>query len=476
MNRERILKLGAAATLIAVAGNQAAAESKKQPNVLFIAIDDMKPLIGCYGDTFAITPNIDSIAKKGTVFLNNQCQWPVCGPTRASIMTGLRPELTGVMNLKTLMRDKNPDIVTLPQQFKNNGYETAGRGKVYDPRCVEGGHAHDDPPSWSMPYKPYHGGFKIPGKPVVASPDVKDEELIDGQICEAGIKLIKQLSNKEKPFFIAVGFKKPHLPFIAPKKYWDMYDANKIKLAPFQKMPKNADPSHNFHTSGELRGYDGVPKEGDIPPELQRKLIHGYYACVTYIDTLIGKLLAELKAEGVEDNTVICLWGDHGWHLGDHGIWGKHTTLEQAARAPLIIAAPAIKGNNKTMSPTEFIDVYPTLCELAGIPLPEHLNGKSLIPVMKDPKVMVKAGAITNFKRKGFGYSFRNKRYRYIEWINKKTKEIVSKELYDYEKDPLETVDLSKNPEYKDIMNDMAKKLREVGKDGCKLLFQAKQK
>jgi arylsulfatase A-like enzyme len=386
-------------------------------------------------------------------------------------MTGLRPELTGVMNLKTLMRDINPDIITLPQHFKNNGYETVGRGKIYDPRCVKGGRKADDKKSWTIPYF-CPNGFKVKGKPVTLAPDVSEDELIDGKICKEGIKLIKELSNKDKPFFIAVGFKKPHLPFIAPKKYWDMYDEKDIKLAPFQEMPKDADPSHNFHTSGELRGYDGVPKKGKIPPELQRKLIHGYYACATYIDTLIGKLLTELKAAGVEDNTIICLWGDHGWHLGDHGIWGKHTTLEQAARAPLIISSPAIKGGKKTESPTEFIDIYPTLCELSGLSLPEHLNGKSLVPIMKDPKVMVKSGAITNFKRKGFGYAFRTKRYRYIEWINPKTKEIVSKELYDYEKDPLETVDLSKKPEYKVVIAKLAKELREVGKDGCKLLFK----
>ena len=470
MNNRTLLQVSAVTALSSLAAYQGACEDKK-PNVLFIAIDDMKPLIGCFGDKLAITPNLDSIAKKGTVFLNNQCQWPVCGPTRASIMTGLRPELSGVMNLKTLMRDINPDIITLPQNFKNNGYETVARGKIYDPRCVKGGRKTDDPQSWTMPYH-CPGGMPVKGKPAVFTPDVDDSEMIDGRICEEGVQLIKQLAGKDKPFFIAVGFKKPHLPFIAPKKYWDMYSDKDIELAPFQKMPKNADPSHNFHNSGELRGYDGVPKAGPIPPELQKKLIHGYYACATYIDAQIGKLIAALKDAGVEDNTIICIWGDHGWHLGDHGIWGKHTTLEQAARAPLIIVAPSIEGGKKTMSPTEFIDIYPTLCELAGIPKPDHLNGTSLVPVMKDPEVMVKPGAITNFQRRGFGYSFRTKRYRYIEWFNPSTKEIISRELYDYEKDPLETRDLSKNPEYTAVIEKLSKELRDVGKNGCKLLFE----
>ena len=475
MSNRRVLKISLTATVASAAYvNCATAADSAKPNILFIAIDDMKPLISCYGDKVAITPNIDRIASKGTVFLNNQCQWPVCGPTRASIMTGLRPESNGVMNLKTKMRDINPDIITLPQYFKENGYETVARGKVYDPRCVEGGRKTDDPESWTIPYY-CPPGMKVDGKPVMLSPDVKDDELIDGRICEEGIKMIKRLSNKDKPFFIAVGFKKPHLPFIAPKKYWDMYDSKKIELATFQQPAKGVDASHNYHHSDEFRGYDGVPKEGPIPPELQKRAIHAYYACVTYIDTQIGKLLDALKEQGVEKNTIICLWGDHGWHLGDHGMWGKHTTLEQAARAPLIIYAPSIQGGTKTDSPTEFLDIYPTLCELAGLPLPSHLQGKSLLPILKDPEAMVKPGAITNFRRKGFGYSFRDKRYRYVEWINPATKKIVARELYDYNKDPLETVDLSKNPEYKDVMIKLQKELREVAKDGCKLIFEVEE-
>jgi arylsulfatase A-like enzyme len=214
----------AAALLTAAsATGQTAQRTQKKMNVLFIAIDDMKPLLGCYGDSFAITPNIDKVAARGTAFLNNMCQWPVCGPTRASILTGLRPESSGVMNLKTRMRDVNPDIITLPQWFKQHGYITAGRGKVYDPRCVKGGRKDDDPQSWSIPYY-CPNNMKFKGRPAFLAPDVKDDELIDGRICAEGIKLIGELSGRDKPFFIAVGFKKPHLPFIAPKKYWNMYD------------------------------------------------------------------------------------------------------------------------------------------------------------------------------------------------------------------------------------------------------------
>jgi arylsulfatase A-like enzyme len=305
------------------------------------------------------------------------------------------------------------------------------------------------------------------------TPDIEDTMLTDGLFAKFGVEFIEQYSNKKKPFFIAIGFKKPHLPFVAPKKYWDMYDASKIKLAIYQQPAKGVNPIHNYHNSNELRSYNGVPKEGVISPELQRKLIHGYYACITFIDAQIGKLLKELKARNLEDNTIVCIWGDHGWHLGDHALWGKHTSLEQATRAPLIIYAPGFKGN-KSNSPTEFIDVFPTLCELVGLPIPNHLNGKSLVPIMKNPNYMVKSGAISNFSRKGFGYSYRDKRYRYVEWIDQQTKKIIDKELYDYKNDPNETVDYSKDPSYQKIMKKLSKDLREVGKDGAKLLFEVK--
>jgi arylsulfatase A-like enzyme len=445
----------------------------KRPNVLFIAVDDLKPNLGCYGDEFAITPNIDLLAKKGTVFANNHCQWAVCGPTRASLLTGMRPEQTGIYNFSLKMRDVHPDILTLPEYFKLNGYETIAKGKIFDPRCVKGGRRHDEPQSWSIPYKPIYGKFKNKDHTVILTPDIEDTMLTDGLFAKFGVEFIEQYSNKKKPFFIAIGFKKPHLPFVAPKKYWDMYDASKIKLAIYQQPAKGVNPIHNYHNSNELRSYNGVPKEGVISPELQRKLIHGYYACITFIDAQIGKLLKELKARNLEDNTIVCIWGDHGWHLGDHALWGKHTSLEQATRAPLIIYAPGFKGN-KSNSPTEFIDVFPTLCELVGLPIPNHLNGKSLVPIMKNPNYMVKSGAISNFSRKGFGYSYRDKRYRYVEWIDQQTKKIIDKELYDYKNDPNETVDYSKDPSYQKIMKKLSKDLREVGKDGAKLLFEVK--
>ena len=479
MNANHLLTLTFSAGATTLSAFQANAESR--PNVLFIAVDDMKPLLGCYGDKFAITPNMDAMARKGTTFLNNQCQYPVCGPSRTSLMTGLRPEATGVMNFQSKMRKKNPNIITLPQQFKNNGYVTVARGKVNDPRCVAGGHKTDDPPSWSLPYSAGSHKKKKKGKSgkklklVMKALDVPDNETGDGSICEAGISLIKKLANKDKPFFIAVGFHKPHLPFIAPKKYWDMYDENKIKTELYQKKPKGVNTIYNFHDSPELRGYTGVPKKGPIPPELQKKLIHGYYACVTFVDALIGKLIAELQKEGVADNTIICIWGDHGWHLGDHGMWGKHTALEQASRSPLIIVAPGYKGGQKTMSPTEFIDVYPTLCDLAGIPKPPHLQGKSLVPILKNPNAMVKPGAVTSYRHKAFGYSFRTKRYRYVEWVNQKSGKVLSRELYDYQKDPRETIDFSKNPEYAEIMKKLAKELRETCKNnGARILFKKK--
>ncbi len=446
---------------------------QSRPNVLFIAVDDLKPVLGCYGNKQVITPHIDKIATRGTVFLNSHCQWPVCGPSRASLMSSLRPEANGVMNLKTDIRAKNRDILTLPQHFKNNGYITAGTGKIYDPRCVDS-KKKQDTPSWSLPYTQLnYGRLKFKGvKKVTLSPDVTDENLADGQIAISGVKLLRKLSQSKQPFFLACGFKKPHLPFIAPKKYWDMYKREQFSLAKHQSGIKN-NSGYSLHDSGEFRGYEGVPKSGIISDQLQRKSIHGYYACVSYIDAQIGLLLKELKTLGLEENTIIVLWGDHGFHLGDHGMWGKHSTLEQAARVPLIICPPtglsSFKSISKTNAPVELIDIYPTLCELANLPLPQQLNGRSLVSLLNGETQEVRKGAITVFKKKGcIGYSYRTERYRYTEWINKKNKRVAA-ELYDYETDPLETINLIDDDQQKTLIQKLANNLRNEAQ-GCQRL------
>lgn len=442
-------------------------ESAATPhNVLFIAVDDMKPLLDCYGDKTAIAPAMERIASGGTIFSNAQCQWPVCGPSRASLMTSLRPEATGVMNLKTSMREKNPDVLTLPQHFKQHGYATAGAGKIYDPRCVDDKKTLDEP-SWSIPFvRPKSKSKADSGKRFALAPDVADDELIDGKIAQDGIKLMRKLGKSDKPFFLAVGFKKPHLPFVAPKKYWDLYQRDQFPLAEHPGGIAN-DSGYSLHDGTELRGYDGIPESGDIPDDLQREAIHGYYACVSYVDTQIGLLLDELDALGLAENTTIVLWGDHGFHLGDHGMWGKHSTLEQAAHVPFLIkpAGGSATARPSTTSPVELTDIFPTLCEITKVDLPDGLSGRSLMPLIRGEEDHVRDGAITVFKSRGsIGYSYRTEQYRYTEWINKSNK-VAATELYDYEKDPLETKNLIDDPDYSRIIKRLSRQLREDGQD-----------
>lgn len=448
-------------------------EPTKKMNVLFIAVDDLKPILGCYGDTTVISPNIDKLASQGTIFTNNHTQQAVCAPSRASLLTGWRPDRTQVWDLKTLIRDRNPNVVTMPQYFKENGYQTAARGKIFDLRSVDKKH---DEISWTYPYKYPEGNRWIGTKEklITQSIDLPDDKFLDGSIANQSIELLEKMAKKDKPFFLAVGFKKPHLPFVAPKKCWDLYDRNQFHLAEFRDHAKNA-PEFAFQPGWELRGgYDHVPKTGLIPDDMQRELIHGYYACVSHTDDQIGKLLNKLDELGLKDNTVIILWGDHGWHLGDHSMWCKHTNFEQATRSPLIIASPKIKGGNSNDSPTEFVDVFPTLCGLAGISTPKDLDGKSLVPIMEGQKSEVKKYAVSQFQRnagdeKVEGYTLRTDKYRYTVWVPIKVRKgadfdetkIVAAELYDYEKDPLETVNHLNQPEYKEIQAQLQKYMKE---------------
>ena len=448
------------------------AESTK-PNILFIAIDDLKPVLGCYGDKVAITPEMDRLAKRGTVFLNAHCQWPVCGPSRASLMTSLRPEATGVMDLKTSMRAKNSDVLTLPQHFRNKGYATAGVGKIYDPRCVDDKKTLDEP-SWSLPFaKP-----KVPvklnkAKRFALAPDIADEELTDGLIAVKGLKLMRKLSKSDEPFFLAVGFKKPHLPFVAPKKYWDLYPRDQFKLATHRSGIENAS-GYSVHNGKELRGYTGIPKKGDIADEIQLEAIHGYYACTSFIDAQVGLLLDELDRLDLTKNTIIVLWGDHGFHLGDHQMWGKHSTLEHAARVPMIVCP--LSGTDgavteQTNSPVELTDIFPTLCDYASIESPKQIAGRSLVPLVDGTRQQVRGGALTVFKSNGCtGYSYRTERYRYTQWVHNKKLKVMAQELFDYEADPLETRNLADDPTYAEICKKLAEQLRSDSQ-GCDRLL-----
>ncbi|CAA6692771.1 MULTISPECIES: alpha/beta fold hydrolase [unclassified Lentimonas] len=481
----------------------------QRPNVLFIAVDDLKPLLSNYGDETVVSPNFERLAEQGMTFLNAHCQQAVCGPSRASVMTGLRPDQTRIWDLKTKIRDENPDVVTIPQHFKRNGYTTAGVGKIYDYRTVEG-HDRDDPQSWSGPYdifdknpeseyglvnpeyvakvraareaNPELGYWDFLTKVLKGSPpyegteDVADEAYDDGQIAKTAVGLIEKLSPQDDPFFIAVGFKKPHLPFIAPKRYWDLYEPDQFKLHPLTARPEGS-PDYHFQPGWELRNgsYADVPLLSDpsaIPDHTGRKLIHGYYAAVSYLDAQLGKVLDALDASAEADNTIVVLWGDHGYHLSDHGMWCKHTNYEQSTRVPFMIIDPRdsklVKGASSE-SVVELVDIFATLCDLSGLEEPTGIEGTSLKPVLENPKKRVKPFAVSQFPRyRGdeeiMGYAWRDERYRYIEWIDLRFYEgdtagpVVDIELYDYLKDPEETRNLVNDPQYAEALRNMQRK------------------
>jgi len=452
-----------------------------KPNVLFIAVDDLVPRLGVYGDTVVKSPHIDRLASWGTTFLHAQCQYPVCGPSRASLMSGLRPESAGVLDLKTKWREANPAIVSLPQYLKEHGYFTTGTGKVYDYRSVDDPEIMDAE-SWSEPFSFKPGlssadveqkgkaeasqkrntipGYKYQYSQVTAAPENPLVDFRDYRVAQEGIKRMRERAAADEPFFLAVGFAKPHLPFYAPKKYWDLYERDAFEIHPFQEKAAG-NSGYGYGNSGEIRVYEGIPVDADaseFPVALQKELIHGYYACVSYIDALVGMLLDELEALNLQDNTIIVLWGDHGFHLGDHAQWAKNTPFEQAARAPLLIVDPrqSSKGG-RTASPAEFTDIYPTLCELLGLPLPDFLEGKSLAAVLDDPSAKPRQGAVTIVSNVKYwiGYSVRNERYRYIEWVHPVTKKVRGRDLFDYAKDPYETKNLVDHPEYAEVLQSM---------------------
>lgn len=490
--------------------SKAATPEIKRPNILFIAIDDFKPLLGCYDAPWIKSPTIDELASRSTLFSSAYCQVPLCAPTRASLLTGLRPDSTRVyfnpFKVKNVLRKRLPDVVTLPQHFKNQGYTTCAMGKVFDGRTVDAGH---DEVSWSEPFvrryeaarrglgtrgyqsqetQAYlqqamkdHPDKYTPGPPL-ESCDGPDNMYRDGAMARTAIKKIGQFAKESRPFFLAVGFVKPHLPFVAPRKYWDMYQRSEFHLAPFQTFPVGQPlQAVVIPNSGELRDYAGVPKSGPIPVEMQRKLIHAYAACVSYIDAQVSLLLASLRDNQIDQNTIVCLWGDHGWHLGEHGHWGKSTNYEDATRSPLIIHAPSVGNGVRTDSLTELLDIYPTLCELAGLDTPAHVQGKSLVPLMQNPEAILHqaivsqsstvdaqmspqlvSGTLNEFAQidSHMGWAVRTKRFRYVEWRsamldgNNRTfgTESVGMELYDYDKDPLEKVNLARDPSYSETL------------------------
>lgn len=451
--------------------------ANNRKNILFIVVDDLRPELNCYGASYMHTPNIDRLASQGVLFQRAYCQQSVSAPSRNSVLTGLRPDGIGIYNLSTFFRKNIPNVVTLPQHFKENGYQTEQVGKIFHT-----GHGNsDDSLSWSIPkWEPdqilgeltplvrkdttgLESDFpKKEGKmlPYYAS-NVPEENMTDSRNVTIAIERLKKL--KEKPFFLAVGLIKPHLPFVAPKKYWDMYDENNI-IVPEKQTPKNM-PEYALADFGELRKYYGIPAEGNLDNNISKSLIHGYRACTSYIDAQVGRLLDAIEENGLSNNTIIILWGDHGWKLGEYGSWCKHSNMEMDVNAPLIISTPKGKSNIKTTSIVEFVDIYPTLCELAGLKAPLHLQGESLVPILNNPQHKVKDVAISQYPRgkgnKIMGYSMRTDKYRYTRWIkfNSPKKEIVKQELYDLSNTKVANINLANDEKYEQIIIEMDRKL-----------------
>lgn len=454
--------------------NKAVQIGYKKYNVLFIVCDDLRTDLGCYGNKEVKTPNLDRLAKQGILFSNAYCQQALCAPSRASVLTGRRPDELKFWNLTSSIR-RLPDIVSLPEQFKKSGYFTQDIGKIYH-NWHEDGHA-DYPQSWSV--EPIlHYGTHGNDKPQVNGTlpknyantrwtecmDVPDEAYYDGRVAKNSVEALERFAQKpDQPFFLAVGFWKPHVPFNAPKKYWDLYDRSKISMPIDENPPENV-PAIALHDNFEFLRNENIT----ISHEQNRELRHGYLAAVSYLDAQVGKLLVTLKRLKLDKNTIIVFWSDHGYELGEHGQWGKTTNFELDAHTPFMISVPQDKNAGKiTKSIVELVDLYPTLIDLCKLPKPDKLAGKSLVPIMNNPEKTTDNVAYTQHPRPAYyrgkpqamGYSVRTNKWRYTEWLDFETHRLVGKELYDHVNDDNETVNLEADKRYNKLIAELSKLL-----------------
>ena len=448
----------------------------KKYNVLFISIDDLRPELGSYGNKIVKTPHLDYLGKNGLVFDKAYCQQAVCSPSRISVLTGLRPDVTKITDNKTHHRKTLPHVVTLPQYFKAHGYYSVGIGKVFH------GHDHtfDDTLAWStkwldapeMTSKNIRGYLSeenlnilkhrnskssktIFAANITEAEAVPDNAYPDGKLSDLAIESLKKL--KDTTFFLAVGFRKPHEPFVAPKKYWDLYDPDSLPRSMVNSRPEGI-PSLAFTNWEGYRNYSDMPEEGPVDPETEKRMLHGYYACISYIDAQIGKLMNQLKVLGLDEKTIVVVWGDHGLKLGEYGDWSKKTNFEVDTRSPLILYHPQIRPKNTHVPHVvELLDIYPTVCNLANIPLPREVQGKSLMPYFSDTLAALPKIALSQYPRtlvfetgdttEVMGYSIRTRDYRYTKWLSQENK-VVAEELYSHKNmDGLETENLADNPQ-----------------------------
>jgi len=435
-------------------------QAAERPNVLFIAVDDLRPELNCYGKPHIHSPNIDRLAGEATVFERAYCMVPTCGASRAALMTSIRPARDRFRSYLASAEKEVPNITTLNTHFKNAGYTTISNGKVFH-------HANDNAKGWSeKPWRPQGPTYKLaesiaaakttPKKrgPAYEAAEVPDDFYRDGKLANKSVEDLRRLKEQDEPFFLAVGFYKPHLPFVAPQKYWDLYDPKSISLPETYHRPKNA-PDAAIHSSGELRAYAGIPKKGPVRDETAMSMIRGYYACVSYTDANIGKLLDELDRLELADNTIVVLWGDHGWNLGEHTLWCKHSCFETSMHAPLIVKVPGKYAGQKTAALTEFVDIYPSLCELCGLDVPQHCQGESFVPLLKDPTAPGKPFAIGRF---GAGDTIRTDKYRYTEYSSKND-EVHAKMLYNHETDPQEDTSIVRRPGLQEKVEQLSQQL-----------------
>ncbi len=476
MNFNRIAPFLAAGVALLISGLTALAAAASRPNVLLICVDDLKPLLGCYGDRTIQSPNLDRLAARGIVFERAYCNQAVCAPSRNALMTGARPTSLGIYDLGTNFRRAVPEAVTLSQLFIQHGYRAEALGKIFHV-----GHGNnEDPASWSVPHwkansiayaRPESRASegltreealfsnqtnvgRLPKGAAIEAADVTDDTYPDGQIAAEAVRRLQAAYAKpDQPFFLAVGFLKPHLPFCAPKKYWDLYDRQAFVL-PTRRTPPEGAPTYAATSWGELRQYRDMPEVGSLTDEQARTMLHGYHAAVSYMDAQLGRVVAELDRLKLSERTIIVLWGDHGWHLGDHGMWCKHTNYEEAARIPLLITAPGVtQPGTRTRALAETVDLFPTLRDLAGFPatkLPQPLDGQSLVPVLKSPASAGKEAVFHVYPRSRpgdgaiLGRAVRTERHRLVEWKKPgAAPDTAELELYDYLDDPAETRNLA---------------------------------
>jgi arylsulfatase A-like enzyme/protocatechuate 3,4-dioxygenase beta subunit len=433
-------------------------------NVLLISIDDLRPEIGAYGVNAIRTPGIDALARDGITFTRAYAQMATCSPSRNSFLSGLRPDTTGITTNKIHLRERIPNVVTLPEYFKRKGYHSEGICKVYHD-------GKDDAQSWSVPHRNAWG----PGAPIgpdgkrlpFAAVNVDESRFGDHRCATLAINAIQ--SSKDRPFFIAVGFRKPHLPFLAPPAYFNMYNKNAIPMAPNPFRATGA-PAVAFENWGELRQYSGIPAAGQTFSEgLRRDLKHGYYASTSFVDDQVRRVLTALDTAGLRQNTVVVLLGDHGFHLGEQNDWAKHMTFDVSTQVPLIIRTPGTGAGTRSDALVELVDLYPTIVELAGLPIPnaeQHgglpLEGDSLTGIVENPAAESRRGAFSQWTRDGYvGHSIRTSSYRYTEWVRGSNRFY---ELYDHAIDPNETINVVNNPEYAAVLPLLRQALAAGGK------------